>query len=178
MKNFADARLSGDTQYLGAACKKAGHVGVRFVSNRTCVVCIGEAQKTPKRKKQLKDYRQQPHARMYQHEYQKEYIKTSVYKEQKKAYSRNNTAKLTAKTRKYQIAKLKRTPSWLSAEDFWLIEQAYELAQLRTQVFGFQWHVDHVLPLQGKLVSGLHVPHNLQVIPAVDNQGKSNKYVT
>lgn len=70
----------------------------------------------------------------------------------------------------------KRTPRWLQEDDFWLMEQAYELARVRTQLFGFPWQVDHVLPLRGKLVSGLHVPHNLQVIPARDNRSKSNRF--
>jgi len=51
------------------------------------------------------------------------------------------------------------------------------LAALRTKLFGFSWHVDHVLPLQGKKVSGLHVPSNLQVIPWADNVSKSNKFL-
>ena len=95
-----------------------------------------------------------------------------------KKYLENNRAKINAKLKKRYAAKRNRTPAWLSGEDIWMIEQAYELAQLRSQVFGFQWHVDHVVPLQGKLVSGLHVPHNLQVIPAWDNRNKSNKFVT
>jgi hypothetical protein len=95
-----------------------------------------------------------------------------------KNYSRDHRAEINAKLKKRYAAKRNRTPSWLSQDDAWLIEQAYDLAQLRTQVFGFQWHVDHVIPLQGKLVSGLHVPHNLQVIPAWDNRSKSNKFAT
>ena len=99
-------------------------------------------------------------------------------KEYSKKYLENNRAKINAKLKKRYTAKLSRTPVWLSKEDTWLIEQAYDLAQLRSRIFGFQWHVDHVVPLQGKLVSGLHVPHNLQVIPAWDNRSKSNKFAT
>ena len=97
-------------------------------------------------------------------------------REAARKYRQDNPAKVNAWSRKHQLAKRKRTPSWLSPDDHWLIEQAYELAQLRTKVFGFEWQVDHKLPLQGRLVSGLHVPHNLQVIPAKINRSKSNQY--
>lgn len=66
----------------------------------------------------------------------------------------------------------KRVPAWLSEDDKWMIAQVYELAELRTKMFGFPWHVDHVVPLNGKRVSGLHVPQNLQVIPWIDNLRK------
>lgn len=88
----------------------------------------------------------------------------------------NGKAKVLANDGKRRAAKIKRTPVWLSSEEHWLIEQAYELAQLRTKIFGFSWHVDHILPLQGKLVSGLHVPENLQVIPGIENVRKANMY--
>ena len=176
MKKYAEAVAAGDAQYLGKACKKAAHTGVRFVSNRTCVACIAAAMTEPKRKAQLKAHRQKVKTKEYQKEYQKQYAATDKYKEQKREYRRNNAAKWTAKTRKYQIAKLHRTPKWLTADDFWLIEQAYDIAQKRTKLLGFPWHVDHIIPLQGKLVSGLHVPHNMRVVPAVENMGKGNRF--
>lgn len=94
----------------------------------------------------------------------------------KKLYKQNNPGKVRADTVKRRLTKIQRTPKWLTADDHWIIEQAYELAALRTKMFGFAWHVDHIVPLQGKFVSGLHTPYNLQVIPGVDNVRKANTF--
>jgi hypothetical protein len=56
------------------------------------------------------------------------------------------------------------------------IDEIYDLAVRRTKTTGFQWHVDHIVPLNHPLVCGLHVEHNLQVIPGVDNCRKQNKF--
>ncbi len=77
--------------------------------------------------------------------------------------------------RRRQAAKMQRTPKWLTEDDVWVMREAYKLAKIRTDMFGFSWHVDHVLPLQGETVSGLHVPTNLQVIPWIENVRKHNK---
>lgn len=95
----------------------------------------------------------------------------------KAKYKKANKAKTNSSTVKRRVQKHLRIPKWLTDGDFWLIEQAYELAAIRTKMFGFAWHVDHILPLQGKLVSGLHVPTNLQVIPGVENVKKANKFM-
>jgi len=95
----------------------------------------------------------------------------------KREYKRNNPSKNVAYLAKRRSAQLKRTPAWLTETDRWMIEQAYELSALRTKLFGFSWHVDHIIPLQGKYVSGLHVPTNLQVIPATENLRKANKHL-
>ena len=93
----------------------------------------------------------------------------------RKAWADSNKHKILAKTRKRQAAKLQRTPAWLSKDDIWMMQEAYELASKRSKLFGFQWDVDHIYPLQGKVVSGLHVPLNLQVIPAIENYRKGIK---
>lgn len=101
-------------------------------------------------------------------------------KEQVKAYAieyaQKNTAKRTALERKRELAKKNRTPSWLTDFDMLYMQCLYQVAAMRTKESGQQWHVDHVVPLQGKTVSGLHVPCNLQVILASENLRKNNKY--
>jgi hypothetical protein len=99
--------------------------------------------------------------------------KVKAYAKKTKAVNSGNINALTVKRR---LAKLHRTPKWVGPEEQWLIKQAYQLAALRTKMFGFAWHVDHIIPLCGKIVSGLHVPQNLQVIPAAKNMSKLNKF--
>lgn len=98
-----------------------------------------------------------------------------VRKATMQAYRKKTPEKQAEYLRRRQAAKMQRTPSWLTEDDIWMMREAYKLARLRTKLFGFSWHVDHVLPLQGKVVSGLHVPSNLQVIPWLDNVRKHNK---
>ena len=95
---------------------------------------------------------------------------------EKKQYKARNQHKFNAYNGKRRAAKLLRTPKWLTADDLFMIEEAYHLAKLRTELTGISWHVDHILPLQGRKVSGLHVPANLQVIPAKENLKKSNRH--
>lgn len=116
-------------------------------------------------------------AKIKQREWRKNNPNRQSIREAKKLYKENNPGKVRADTVKRRTAKLNRTPAWLTVDDHWMIEQAYELAALRTKMFGFSWHVDHVLPLQAKAVSGLHVPINLQVIPGVENVRKANRYL-
>lgn len=68
--------------------------------------------------------------------------------------------------------KYQATPKWRNT---FFIGEIYHLAKLRTQCLGVKHHVDHIVPLRHPLVCGLHVEHNLRVVPARVNQQKSNR---
>ena len=56
-----------------------------------------------------------------------------------------------------------------------IIEIFFDAAN-QSWVTGTLFHVDHIIPLNGKLVSGLHVPSNLRIIAAEDNIEKGNEF--
>jgi len=73
-----------------------------------------------------------------------------------------------------RAAKINRSVSWAGNSK---IAEFYKEACRLSSVTGIPHHVDHIIPLQGALVSGLHVETNLQVLPGVDNIRKRNKFV-
>ncbi len=73
--------------------------------------------------------------------------------------------------------RLSATPSWFSELDSFVLSQCTELCVLRKNATGFAWSIDHMIPLQGDAVCGLHVWNNFQVIPAKMNSSKRNKLI-
>jgi hypothetical protein len=92
-------------------------------------------------------------------------------------YKKTYPEKANANKAMRKAAKSLRTPKWLTSIDFERIKNEYKLASLLTKLTGESWHVDHIVPLQGKTVSGLHVPYNLQVLRASENCSKQNYYI-
>jgi 5-methylcytosine-specific restriction endonuclease McrA len=97
--------------------------------------------------------------------------------EKSAAYSRKyrikNKGNRNLWTANYRSAKDERQPSWLNAGHLFEMESIYNYcAALRSA--GLDYHVDHIVPLRGNTVSGLHVPWNLQVITGAENMSKGN----
>jgi len=171
----------GEAKYFtGKACLYE-HIAPRRTKTGECTICRANKVATWRKNNPegVKKHNNSQYAKHY-----------SKIKEATKRYYLENKEKIQASISSYRkknphiVAKctaaqkanrLKRIPDWLSKDDRWLIDEVYALARLRTKAFGFQWDVDHIVPLQGKDVSGLHVPWNLQVIPASENRIKSNK---
>lgn len=109
------------------------------------------------------------------------YQRTAKWREANREYcsqltrewAKNNPSKASAHASKRRAKLLNATPVWA---DFAAIQVEYDLADWCSKTTGIKYHVDHIVPLQGKTVCGLHVPNNLQVIPAKDNHVKHNKF--
>jgi len=93
----------------------------------------------------------------------------------KREYYRENKSAFLQRNAKRRANKIQATPSWLTDEHKFMLNEIYELRHLRSKTTKVEHHVDHIVPLCGKDVCGLHVPWNLQVIPARDNLTKGNR---
>lgn len=91
-------------------------------------------------------------------------------------WKKSNPAKVAAMDAKRRASVLRRTPKWLSESELLRIECMYSLASMLNKHSVESWHVDHIIPLQGKNVSGLHVYSNLRVVPSSVNLAKGNRY--
>lgn len=89
----------------------------------------------------------------------------------------NNLDRDAAKAARRRASKLNATPPWLTKQDFEQIKELYEITKAFKLYTGEEYHVDHIVPLQGEGVCGLHVPWNLQVISAKENLSKHNKLI-
>ena len=74
-----------------------------------------------------------------------------------------------------RAAKLRATPPWLTGEQIKEMVKIYKEAAMIEARTGVQHYVDHIVPLQGKNVSGLHVPWNLQILTADENWSKGRR---
>lgn len=182
------AKANGLKRYFtGNPCIR-NHIDERMTSTGQCYSCLASdeyvkvkkscdkrlyKENREKRIKQAKEYvennKELVVARRKEH-YQKNKYKRNAYH---KEWSAKNRGICNLYLARYRADKLQRTPGW---SDFSAIQIEYELAAWCSKVMGEPYHVDHIIPLRGKLVSGLHVSSNLQVIPASENLIKSNQF--
>jgi hypothetical protein len=86
----------------------------------------------------------------------------------KQKWAKNNGAYFTA-----QRSLRRSLERNLSELDFLVLHEAVDLAKRRKELAGYDWHVDHIIPVSK---GGLTTADNLQVVPAKWNRSKSNKH--
>jgi hypothetical protein len=190
-----EAKALGLATYnTGKPCKH-GHLSDRYVKSAQCIECVYAQSKewrqaNPESYKQscrkwLESNRDVHNVRVKRWQ-AKNKAKIAI---DQKAWEKANPDKVKAKTLRWRekhpekytalavasvARRAKRVPKWNTSDDRWLMAQFYDVARLRTKATGVVWEVDHIIPLRGKAVSGLHVPSNLQVILKSENRAKRN----
>jgi hypothetical protein len=91
------------------------------------------------------------------------------------SWRRKNSSKMAAYASNRRVIKLQATPKWSDAKK---IQEIYDFAAFMKWITcGIEYHVDHIIPLKGKVVCGLHVENNLQVLRVDHNLAKYNKFL-
>jgi hypothetical protein len=187
-KTRAEAKATGAAYYFTGEPCKHGHVAPRKTKG-VCVECM-----------KLEWQRGNETRAEYFAEYNKseagQKAKQGYYERNKDAVIARAQARNTAVVTQYKLAYKERNPElyrelvnarrrrfrqalpdWLSNEQRMEIRLKYRLAIEMSKRTGMQYVVDHIVPLQGETVCGLHVPWNMEVITQEKNLKKSNKLV-
>jgi len=182
-KTRAEAKAVGATHYFTGKPCKHGHIAPRLVKG-TCIECRKiEWQVENERRKALPKSEASKEAGRRYYEKNKELVKarancrpTSDKREYRKRYAEKNRDARNLDTLLRKRRHRQATPKWLTAEDHSRIKSIYLQAKHMTELTGEKYVVDHIVPLRGTNVSGLHVPWNLRVITHVANCKKHNKF--
>jgi hypothetical protein len=187
-KTRAEAKATGATHYFTGEPCKHGHIAPRKTKG-ACVECLkAEWQAAAEtradyfqkynRKEEVKDRKNE----WYEANREKVIAAAStrpahILREYRNTWKANNKTQVLADNKVRRRKHRDATPPWLTRKQKSEIRQLYQIAITMTQTTGEQYVVDHIVPLRGEEVCGLHVPWNLRVITQEENLKKSNKHV-
>lgn len=172
------AKAEGEPYYwTGVPCVK-GHLTKRRTSDGHCLQCEGVRQSTHKetRAKAVVSWRNSEKGRRWKEVNRERLLAywaerdanpSPRYLELRRIYDANVKSK-----------KRRATPPWLMEEHLLQIINFYREAARLTKATGVRHEVDHILPLNGKKVSGLNVPWNMQILTKSENARKGNRYAS
>lgn len=180
-------QLSATHYFTGTPCKH-GHIALRKTKG-SCVECLKEENKRNLviRADYFAAYNRKDEVKARKNDWYQQHREEVIAraqarpKEEKLAYrvvwkAKNAVQVLAdnkARRRKHRLA----TPPWLTRKQKSEIRNLYQIAITMSRTTGERYVVDHIVPLRGDGVCGLHVPWNLRVITQAENLAKSNKHV-
>lgn len=173
----SDAKILGArTYFTGRPCKNQ-HVSPRRTDNGTCVLCLAEtktqyyAENPEKRKHHNATYyaKNSEHIKSLNSDWRTE--NADEMREIRRSYYERNKAIYISRSRARKEHIKQATPPWVNMA---AIDAIYCEARRLTEQTGVPYDVDHIIPLRGVNVCGLHVAENLQVLTATENRSKGN----
>jgi len=183
-KTRKEAKETGATHYFtGEPCTR-GHVALRKIKG-SCVECIKEdwAIDNERRKGKPKTEAAKAAGRRYYEKNREIVIARAAARppEEKRRnraeYKDRNVDIVRADTSVRKRRHREATPTWLTKDERLKMRELYVQARKLTSITGERYVVDHIIPLRGEEVCGLHVPWNLKVITQEENLRKSNKMI-
>jgi hypothetical protein len=187
-KTRAEAKATGAKHYFTGEPCKHGHIAPRKTKG-ACVECLKAewAQAAETRAEYFREYNKREDVKdsknAWYQENREQVIQAAatrpaaLLKEYRNTWKANNKTQVLADNKVRRRKHRDATPSWLTRKQKSEIRQLYQIAITMTQTTGEQYVVDHIVPLRGDSVCGLHVPWNLRVITREENLRKSNKHV-
>jgi len=177
-----EAQETKATHYFTGVPCKHGHIALRKTKG-TCMDCLKiEWEETNAKRALLPKSEASKKAGKKYYENNKEVVKLRALSRSpeditkyRKTWKKANPELVLANDKHRRTKHKQATPKWLTQEHKTQIKQFYLDAMLVSKVTGVPYAVDHIVPLRGELVSGLHVPWNLAVITREENSKKSNK---
>jgi hypothetical protein len=181
-----EAKAVGAKYYFTGEPCKYGHIALRKTKG-SCLECLKNEWRegNEKRADYFRSYNQSEAGKKAKKSYYAKNKETVIARAQARTDEEKRRYRLTHKINNPEMYKelvnIRRkrfrqaTPKWLSAEQKMEIRLKYRLAIELSRQTGIRYAVDHIVPLLGESVCGLHVPWNLTVITQDENLKKYNK---
>jgi len=175
--------LGAKFYFTGEPCVR-GHIALRKTKG-SCLECVKEdwAVDNERRKKKPKTEAAKAAGKRYYEKNRQAVIARAAARpaEEKRRnradYKDRNVDVVRADTSVRKRRHREATPKWLTPAERLLMRDLYVQARKMTELTRERYVVDHIVPLRGEAVCGLHVPWNLRVITQEENLKKSNKLV-
>jgi len=180
-KSPKEAKALGlKTYFTGIPCRRGGIAERNLNADCLCIACIDftksmKAKWASNNKEVNKKWKENNKDKMAQYKKNWAVKNKEDAKENLRQWKLRNKEKVLAETEKRRAIKNKALPSWYGELDAFVMHESLLLAKARKKATGFNWHMDHMIPLMAKTASGLHCAYNIQVIPEWMNCSKGNK---